>query len=241
MIQECLESDKKIQDNQFKVTILDFAGHTLYLPMHHIFLNAKALYLVCFNLQEHKRDPKGTMKQLRFWLNSVVAHKGLEPAIFLVGTHSDSSEKDDIEKANEDIRGNLYDRFMNCFILNEDKLFFPIENSKGPHDVRATNLKKLIQREAQTLGSESDDEVSIKWLRCEKFIHETVLKDLRLFSLTKKDLRQKLESFCEEFDDEDYQKMLEFFHDGGIIWLPGLSQILIFLKSLALLDSHVDS
>ena len=211
-----------LPDDKFKVTILDFAGHTLYLPMHHIFLNAKALYLVCFDLQAHKKDPEGNMKELQFWLNSVVAHKGDEPAIFLVGTHADSVEESDIEKANRDIMEKLYYRFMNCFIFKGDKIFFPIDNSKGPEDCRAKFLKMKIQSEAQELSCGSDDEVPIKWLRCEKYIHETVTKDKDIFSIKKEELRKRFESFCKEFDDEDYQKMLEMFHDNGIIWLPGL-------------------
>ena len=161
------------------------------------------------------------MKRLRFWLNSVVAHRGIEHAIFLVGTRAESVEEDDIKKANEDIKGDLYNGFMNSVIVDGDMFFFPIENSKGPHDARATNLKKLIQVEARALSSESGNEVPIKWLRCEEHIQETVLKDRRRFSLTKRELRQELECLCEEFSDEDFEKMLEMFHHSGIIWLPG--------------------
>ena len=233
-IQEYLGCSTSLQDNQFKITILDFAGHTLYHPMHHIFLNDKALYLICFDLQELKNDTEESLNHILFWLNSVVAHTGHESAVFLVGTHADSVEPEDIEKANKDIRENLYDRFMDCFIFNDKDMIFTIDNSKGPQDPRAKRLRQKIQSEAQEMSSEGDDEIPIKWLRCEKLIQEMVIKDKSLLVLAKGDLRCKLESFCEEFDDDDYQKMLQMFHDSGVIWLPGL------LNSFSLIFQVVD-
>ena len=229
-----MECRENFRDDQFKVTVLDFAGHTLYLPMHHIFLNSKAMYLICFDLQEHEKDATGNLKQLLFWLNSVVAHKGCEPAVILVGTHADCVQEEVIKKADKDIREGLYERFMDCFIFNGNSIFFAIENSKGPHDFRAKLLKQTIQCEAQVLSSENDDEVPIKWLRCEKYIHEQVCQDKSIFSLTKKELRDRFESFCEKFDNEEFQNMLELFHDGGVIWLPGSYQFYVNLSILEL-------
>ena len=187
-----------------------------------------------------KNDTKESLNRILFWLNSVVAHTGHESAVFLVGTHADSVEPEDTEKANRDIRENLYERFMDCFIFNENDIIFTIENSKGPQDPRAKRLRQKIQSEAQEMSSEGDDEIPIKWLRCENFIQEMVFKDKALLSLTKDGLRCNLESFCEEFDDDDYQKMLQMFHDSGVIWLPGLFSSFSLVFQVLYLHAHCE-
>lgn len=212
-------------EEQFKISIWDFAGHDLYQSMHHIFLNAKAIYLLCFNLEEYMKNADRAKDELRFWLNSIAAHKAHEPAVLIVGTHADNVDPELLTKANEDVDAEFYDKYMSYFVFNkEDIIIFPIDNSKGPNDERVNALKQEIQyltQQSCNLVSECRD-MLIKWLHCEKHIHDIVFSDISVFSMTRGELHGKLESTCGPIDRDSYDKMLEMFHDCGIVWLPGM-------------------
>ena len=211
-------------EEQFKISIWDFAGHILYQSMHHIFLNAKAIYLLCFNLEDYLKNADRAKDELRFWLNSIAAHKACEPAVFIIGTHADNVDQELLKKANKEIETEFYGKYMSYFVLNVDDIVFPIDNSKGPNDERVNVLKREIQSQTQKSCNFDGEcpEMFIKWLHCEKHIHDIVFDDISVFSLTKDELHTKLEAACGRIDKGSYQEMLEMFHDCGVVWLPGM-------------------
>ena len=70
-----------------KKIIWDFAGHQLYEPMHHVFMNNRSLYLVVFNLAKMKKSPEKSLCKIQYWLNSIASHTSCKTPVILVGTH----------------------------------------------------------------------------------------------------------------------------------------------------------
>ena len=69
-----------------KVNIWDFAGHKLYEPMHHLFMNNRSLYVVVFDLSKMFKSPEKCLGGIHFWLNSIASHTSATTPIILVGT-----------------------------------------------------------------------------------------------------------------------------------------------------------
>ena len=70
-----------------KKIIWDFAGHKLYEPMHHVFMNSRSLYLVVFNLVKMEKSPEKCLCKIQYWLNSIASHTHSQTPVILVGTH----------------------------------------------------------------------------------------------------------------------------------------------------------
>ena len=86
MIAKNLLSKKKT-NLSVKVNIWDFAGHSLYEPMHHVFMNSRSLYLVVFNLLKMKESAEKSLQNIHYWLNSIASHTESSTPVILVGTH----------------------------------------------------------------------------------------------------------------------------------------------------------
>ena len=78
---------KKKETVSVKVNIWDFAGHKLYEPMHHLFMNNRSLYIVVFSLLKMYKLPEKTLCCIHYWLNSIASHTSTSTPIILVGTH----------------------------------------------------------------------------------------------------------------------------------------------------------
>ena len=138
---------------------IDFAGQSLYRPMHHCFITHRAVYIVVFKLtdildQIKDKNPliDPVIHEIRYWLNNIIAHSKVankleHPKIFLVGTHKngDPSGKNtqplndkEVEEINEKIVKVFVadvheDRYCNAiqFISDEGEghIVFSVENS----------------------------------------------------------------------------------------------------------------
>ena len=79
--------EEKKETVSVKVNIWDFAGHKLYEPMHHLFMNNRSLYVVVFNLSKMSESPDKCLCAIHYWLNSIASHTSASTPILLVGTH----------------------------------------------------------------------------------------------------------------------------------------------------------
>ncbi len=73
--------------SSIKKIIWDFAGHQLYEPMHHVFMNSTSLYLVVFSLVKMQKSPDKSLCKIHYWLNSIASHTSSSTPVILVGTH----------------------------------------------------------------------------------------------------------------------------------------------------------
>ena len=218
------EASLELKERKYiKLSIWDFAGHPLYQAMHHVFLNRRSFYLVVTNLVQ-LCDPKSTdiaVKQLHFWLNSVRVHTPQTTPVFLVGTHSKAVSQEALSNAEKQ----LYDEFSATFaqqlVKNQEKNFlFSVENTLGSTDEGALLLKKTIKEEASRLNL-MDEEFPVLWLHFEEEILKCRERTDCSACVTKAFLKTMLVESNFDVADETFESMLRFYHDSGVIILPG--------------------
>ena len=218
------EASLELKERKYiKLSIWDFAGHPLYQAMHHVFLNRRSFYLVVTNLTQ-LCDPKSkdqALKQLHFWLNSVRVHTPQTTPVFLVGTHRNDVSEQDITNAEQ----LLYDEFAATFaqqlVKNQEKNFlFSVENTLGREDEGALVLKNTIEEEASRLKL-MEEELPVLWLHFEEEILKCREKSDCPACVTKAFLKKMLVESNFEVSDETFESMLRFYHDSGVIILPG--------------------
>ena len=205
-----------------KISIWDFAGHPLYQAMHHVFLNRRSFYLVVTNLAQ-LCDPKmkgHALKELHFWLNSVRVHTPQTTPIFLVGTHRDQVSQHDIADAEKVLSDEFAETFGQQLVRNQEKSFlFAVENTLGCEDDGALLLKNTIEAEASRL-MRMDEELPVLWLHFEEEILKCREKPDCSACVSKGYLKRMIESNFRVVD-ETFESMLRFYHDSGVIILPG--------------------
>lgn len=212
-----------------KISIWDFAGHSLYEAMHHVFLNRRSFYLVVTNLVElcnpETRDE--ALEKLYFWLNSVRVHTPLTSSIFLVGTHQNQVSQEDIYATEKVLGDKLLEMFGQQLVRNcENSLLFTIENKCDGEDQGAMKLRKAIEVEAFRL-SLMDEELPVLWLHFEEEILKYREDPGRQACSTKTSLKESLlQSHC-QITDDIFESMLQFYHDSGVIILPGNNKFCI--------------
>jgi GTPase SAR1 family protein len=75
---------KEVKSDPIEFQTYDFGGQVVFYPTHQLFLTARSLYLVVFNVVEDDRT------NVQYWLKQVkTSTKGLEAPIIVVGTHID--------------------------------------------------------------------------------------------------------------------------------------------------------
>ena len=206
-----------------KISIWDFAGHSLYEAMHHVFLNRRSFYLVVTNLVElcNPGTTDEALEKLYFWLNSVRVHTSLTSSIFLVGTHRDQVCQEDILAAEEVLGDKLLETFGQQLVRNgENSLLFTIENTCDSEDEGAVKLKAAIEVEAfrQSL---MDEELPVLWLHFEEEILKCREDPGCQACITKASLKESLQQSHCQITEEMFESMLQFYHDSGVIILPG--------------------
>ena len=206
-----------------KISIWDFAGHLLYEAMHHVFLNRRSFYLVVLNLVElcNPASSEKALTKVDFWLNSIRVHTPQTTPIFLVGTRRSQVGEEDLSRAEKVLYDELIEKFGQQLVKRKEKSFlFAVENSVGGSDDGALELKKAIEDEASRLKL-TDEELPLLWLHfeeeilkcgerpdCPSCVRKTILKDM-------------IEENCRAVDEREFESMLHFFHDSGVIILPG--------------------
>ena len=213
-----------------KISIWDFAGHPLYQAMHHVFLNRRSFYLVVFNLVELCNPDRyeQALTEIHFWLNSIRVHTAQATPVFLVGTRRRDVSKEDISHAEKILYVDLIEKFGNQLVKSkEDSFLFAVENSLSVDD-GAEELKKAIEDEASRLML-TDEELPLLWLHFEEEILKRREKLDCPSCVSKTYLKEMMEGSYRVVEEEEFQSMLHFYHDSGVIILPG-NRGLLFLQ-----------
>ena len=219
------------KENKYaKISIWDFAGHPLYQAMHHVFLNRRSFYLVVFNLVElcNPDTTQKTLTEIHFWLNSIRVHTPQTTPVFLVGTRRNEVGEEDILRAEEILHDDLTEKFGQQLVKSKVKCFlFAVENSIGGEDDGAVELKKAIEDEASRLML-TDEELPVLWLHFEEEILRRREQPGFSSCVSKAFLKEMMEGSCRVVEEEEFQSMLQFYHDSGVIILPGNRALLSF-------------
>ena len=212
------------KENKYaKISIWDFAGHPLYQAMHHVFLNRRSFYLVVFNLVElcNRETTQKTLTEIHFWLNSIRVHTPQTTPVFLVGTRRSDVSEGDISRAETDLHYEFIEKFGQQLVKSKIKSFlFAVENSLGGGDNGAVELKKAIEDEASRLML-MDEELPLLWLHFEEEILKRREKRDCPSCVKKAYLKKMMKGSCRVVEEEEFESMLHFYHDSGVIILPG--------------------
>lgn len=223
IVRRMCEASLDEKENKYaKISIWDFAGHPLYQAMHHVFLNRRSFYLLVFNLVElcnPERDEQA-LTEIHFWLNSIRVHTAQTTPVFLVGTRRRDVSKEDISRAEKSLYDDLIEKFGNQLVKSkEDSFLFAVENSLSG-DGGAEELKKAIEDEASRL-MQTDAELPLLWLHFEEEILKRREKPDCPSCVSKTYLKEMMEGSYRVVEEEEFQSMLHFYHDSGVIILPG--------------------
>ena len=205
-----------------KISIWDFAGHPLYQAMHHVFLNQRSFYVVVTNLVRlcTSESTDQVLREVQFWLNSVRVHTLSDNPIFLVGTHRDKVSEQDVSNAEKVLYAEFVENFGQQLVRSQEKSFlFAVDNTLGTEDDGSVFLKKAIEEEASRLML--DEELPVLWLHFEEEILKCREKPECPACVPKAFLKGMIESNFHVVDDTTFESMLRFYHDSGVIILPG--------------------
>ena len=236
-------NDRNRTEPELRLVTWDFAGQPLYHPMHHCFITYRAMYIVTFKLNEivESETKESVYSEIAFWLNTIQAHvrhdeasDGSIPPIFLVGTFRDTPSTNGIKVDDEmlnsigcELRTHFLDapvenRWVNHIqFFNSDRIFAAIENCPNNRDTTKESGAELLRR--KMLGTMKGlrfikEKRPLKWLKFEEIIF-AMRKDgkkpiLAEWTKLHKEAREL------KFPDEEFDLLLQFFHDLGTIVNP---------------------
>ncbi|XP_070568174.1 uncharacterized protein [Ptychodera flava] len=224
-----------------RLTLWDFAGQELYYSTHHVFFSGPAVYIIVFNLEEAATNREKQLKRILFWLNSVFTHAEVKNSVlFLVGTNrdsvSDEERSDVISYLTEELARvrNISSRLA----TNSDRSFvFQVENSKSP-DEDAHNLQKRVLEEIEKTEY-IHEKYPIKVTHFSKLIRERRNREgapLEAEIITPYERLKDLVKTMYSFDEDDFEKTLDYYHKSGDIIYTKKNNI---LKNYVILDPHV--
>ena len=146
-----LKQNAKNQRKKLIFHAIDFAGQSLYRPMHHCFITHRAVYIVVFKLTELLRHIRGEQLdkdpflEIQYWLNNIIAHASVSSKeensakIFLVGTHKNGDPVGKVENPmgplTDDEIEEINQKLMEKFVINDTRMkycnFIQFTSSKG--------------------------------------------------------------------------------------------------------------
>ena len=236
-------NDRNRTEPELRLVTWDFAGQRLYHPMHHCFITYRAMYIVTFKLNEivESETKESVYSQIAFWLNTIQAHVRHDeasdssiPPIFLVGTFRDTPSTNGIKVDDEMLNSigcELRTHFLDAPVKNRwvkhiqffdsGRIFAAIENCPNNRDATKESGAELLRR--KMLGTMKGlrfikEKRPLKWLKFEEIIF-AMRKDGKKPILAE---RTKLHKEARElkFPDEEFDLLLQFFHDLGTIVNP---------------------
>ncbi|CAB4029698.1 Hypothetical predicted protein, partial [Paramuricea clavata] len=107
----------------------------------------------------------------------------------------------------------------------DDEILFAVENSDNHDDGGITKLKNTIANDVCVSRNFQfvNQELPLKWVHCEEEIIDYQKNPDSKQCLNISEVKILLENKCQEtFTDSEFNSMLTFFHDSGLILLPGV-------------------
>ena len=103
------------------------------------------------------------------------------------------------------------------------EILFAVENSQSEEDEGITNLRNVIKTDASTNFPFVNEKFPLQWLHCEEEIIKYRQDPNSNMCIKLVKFKKLLEERClVEFTDDKFNSMISFFHDTGLILLPGM-------------------
>eukprot|EP00924_Labyrinthula_sp_SR-Ha-C_P012794 snap_masked-scaffold_93-processed-gene-0.17-mRNA-1 protein AED:1.00 eAED:1.00 QI:0/0/0/0/1/1/3/0/673 len=124
--------------------VYDFGGQEVFSSIHHIFMNSKSIYFLVFNMTKLSSID---IQRMKFWCESILRN-ALEAPIIFIGTclrryKRKNREDKNLKVMNENLVNFTKTLSSKLHLLeNEQRIFFPIENSYGKNSKEITRIKE---------------------------------------------------------------------------------------------------
>ena len=220
MNHKMLKSALDTKFSSIKLKILDFAGDKEYYAFHHMFLRSDAIYIIVFNMAEFAendfRDITSKVQRLQFWFESVCSHVLRKLPIFLVGTHRGNMDKNSMKILDGHLRQSLWNLYCDELVVNvdEDLIFFPVENSSGHNDIGIQCLRKEIMSNAEQCKKTIGRDIPLTWVRVQDAIISLQEKKGAKFCVTFAEFQRAFDDFVCNSCSKD---TLKYFHEKGLV------------------------
>ncbi len=110
------------------------------------------------------------------------------------------------------------------------EILFAVENSESEEGEGITNLRNVIKTDASTNFPFVNEKFPLQWFHCEEEIIKYRQNPNSNMCITLVEFKKLLEERClVTFTDDEFNSMISFFHDTGLILLPGMLISTLFL------------
>ena len=251
-------------DGEIYSVLWDFGGQSVYYATHPIFLTARAMYLLVYDLSRNpSEEAKPVVKQgmfrkyedsfgtktnldyLDFWMTSVASlgsqtgnyemssHSEVLPEklppVFLVCTHADEPHGGGTSsRLAQEIFCSLQTKPYKTHLYDG---VFAVDNTKSGPETECPEVARL-RKEVLSVAKElpqMKETIPIKWLNYEKALQVTRKQGHKWITL--ESAKQIASEVCSVVDDQQFQTLLNFFHDQRILIhfddTPELNKLLI--------------
>ena len=260
VLAETLLQDEGLENKDVYSILWDFAGHSVYYVTHALFLTARAIYFLVYDLSQNPHDTakprvkqgvykkfaesnlKTNLDYLDLWMASVasLASQGEDdidpkkpkklPAVFLVCTHADEPHGG---RDPREMASEIFGRLRKKSYGCHLHDVFCVDNTKSGGESECPEVMRL-REEVLAVSNElpyMNEEIPIKWLKYEKALRMMLESGYKWISLDKaKHIASKV---CKINNDEEVLTLLNFLHDLRIlIYFEGTPE----LNQLVILD-----
>ena len=257
---ETLLQDDGLENGEVYSMLWDFAGQSVYYVTHALFLTARAIYFLVYDLSQNPHDTakprvkqgvykkfsepnlKTNLDYLDLWMASVasLASQGEDdidpkkpkklPAVFLVCTHADEPHGG---RDPREMASEIFGRLRKKSYGCHLHDVFCVDNTKSGGESECPEVMRL-REEVLAVSNElpyMNEEIPIKWLKYEKALRMMLESGYKWISLDKaKHIASKV---CKINNDEEVLTLLNFLHDLRIlIYFEGTPE----LNQLVILD-----
>jgi GTPase SAR1 family protein len=228
LVAKCLTQSLENGKNLI-ISVFDYGGQAIFNIVHNFFLTKYGVYTVVFNMEmmvsEVAAESEQCMEQIRFWVNSIVAHTfnkstGNVAPIAFVGTRKDACSDATYHCK---INNMLRDAFClsiiwKSIIYNEGEMdeinfpycFFPVDNVKGRNDTSLQRLMACLE-DVMDKSEYTHKQVPLTWLK--------TIDELKAQSIYIRLIELNVIAVSCGVPEDEVPYMLSFLHEMGyLMW-----------------------
>ena len=219
-------------------TLWDFSGQSVYYATHPLFLTARAIYCLVYDLSLNPQQKvfdscsedhnlKTNFDYLDFWMRSVASlasvaeNRGLSPksegptqklpAVFLVCTHADTPycEQDPVELAYKVLRYLRKNPSYDSHLVD----VFVVDNTKSGTESECQEVVRLRQEVLDLAKAlpHINDSIPINWLKFEKTVNALREKGEKWISLESAKVIASKD--CNIVNAREFETLMNYLHD----------------------------
>ena len=173
------------EDCIVELRLWDFAGERSYIMMNDLFITNGTLIWIAINFQRYECTPKSFKLYVANWLQQIMT-KNVRPIVWIIGTHTDKCEPQDVQNKAEHIRSMIEDecKLFRKELKNELETLRTIEATSK----YGNRSPKCVQKNIKHLNDVNENSVPCFVLHHLKVLHLTNTHTLSGFANLKDNL-----------------------------------------------------